>query len=518
MKTKLTFIWLVLIIALTPIGNSVYARGLQSARVLHFAHARKLLLFQIGGRDRLGPSEQLAADQQLISPNGRFLLIMQGDGNLVLYQKGAGPLWATGTVGSGAVRAVMETNGALILYNSSNTPVWTDPDPTGSATFQLLDDGSIIKVLTSNGEIRKWSWTGPIALLPNEQLNIDESLVSVFSKFKLLMQSDGNLVLYYSDLGALWATGTVGSGAVRAVMQSDGNLVLYRADNTPVWASNTVGQAATLWLGTDGNLSIIRNADKVVVWSTNTAQSTLRPNSALDVDQKLTSPNGQFFLMMQSDGNLVLYQKGVGPLWATGTTGSGAFYAYNNGSLVVVKRYQVYVWQSPSFGGDATLKLQDDGNLVAVRDKDGVIVWSTNTGKVPTPPVITPTEPEPTTPPTPSQQADLVITGHGVSKGIVHEGEYFEYQVSFANSGTIASGTFVIRFWLDGAQYAQFEAPSFNAGEGWWAYARFPSGLSSVDGTFQDHRLAVCLDADNQVQESNESNNCTYYDLDIARW
>ena len=41
-------------------------------------------------------------------------------------------------------------------------------------------------------------------------------------------QKDGNFVLYRtSNNQALWASGTNGSGSVKAVMQDDGNLVVY---------------------------------------------------------------------------------------------------------------------------------------------------------------------------------------------------------------------------------------------------------------------------------------------------
>lgn len=91
--------------------------------------------------------------------------------------------------------------------------------------------------------------------------------------FTLVMQHDGNLVLYRyinNNLSVLWASHTMNSGAHRLEMQADGNLVLYRPDNTPVWASNTVGHSSlpnnqnTLILQTDGNLVMYRQAHAVV--------------------------------------------------------------------------------------------------------------------------------------------------------------------------------------------------------------------------------------------------------------
>jgi len=86
---------------------------------------------------------------------------------------------------------------------------------------------------------------------------------------KLIMQTDGNLVLYDKDGTAHWASQTSGEGNT-AVFQADGNLVVYNAQTQPVWASNTGGaNGATLKVLEDGNMVIA--TDGGVVWQTNTA-------------------------------------------------------------------------------------------------------------------------------------------------------------------------------------------------------------------------------------------------------
>jgi hypothetical protein len=54
------------------------------------------------------------------------------------------------------------------------------------------------------------------------------------------MQGDGNFVAYTSAGAAPWATGTDGNPGASVVVQDDGNLVVYNASNNPLWASNTV--------------------------------------------------------------------------------------------------------------------------------------------------------------------------------------------------------------------------------------------------------------------------------------
>jgi hypothetical protein len=70
----------------------------------------------------LAPGQQLTAGQELTA--GPYVLIMQGDGNLVEYN-GPTPLWATDTAGQPGNRATMQTDGNLIVYGSQNQVRWS---------------------------------------------------------------------------------------------------------------------------------------------------------------------------------------------------------------------------------------------------------------------------------------------------------------------------------------------------------------------------------------------------------
>ena len=109
--------------------------------------------------DRLTSGQRLTANQSLTSNDGRFTLVMQGDGNLVLYGPGGRYRWDTGT------------------------------------------------------------WGRPVQ--------------------QVAMRSDGNLVLSSPSLGIVWDSKTVGNPGASLVLQDDGNLVIYRSNGTAAWASNT---------------------------------------------------------------------------------------------------------------------------------------------------------------------------------------------------------------------------------------------------------------------------------------
>ena len=79
---------------------------------------------------------------------------MQGDGNLVLYGP-AGWTWQSGTSGTGANQLVVQTDGNLVLYNAAMSPVWfTRTDGRGPGFLQVQDDGNLV-LYTAAGH---WTW------------------------------------------------------------------------------------------------------------------------------------------------------------------------------------------------------------------------------------------------------------------------------------------------------------------------------------------------------------------------
>lgn len=127
------------------------------------------------GQDVVVAPDRIATGVSLRSKNGKYLLAMQYDCNLVLYKmtKNKLPLWATNTSGHGAnCYAIMQANG----------------------NFVLRDGANIVKF----------------------QTNTDMYVCA--GTFAAVLQDDGNFVVYCvpkggdlsGDMAALWATGTDG--------------------------------------------------------------------------------------------------------------------------------------------------------------------------------------------------------------------------------------------------------------------------------------------------------------------
>lgn len=97
-------------------------------------------------------------------------------------------------------------------------------------------------------------------LLSNTRLLPGQSITSTNGRFRLLFQTDGNLVLYDDvERSAPWSSNTPGISAGSVLMQPDGNLVVYDTQGRDHWSTVTPGNAgAYVVVQNDGNLVIYR--------------------------------------------------------------------------------------------------------------------------------------------------------------------------------------------------------------------------------------------------------------------
>lgn len=109
--------------------------------------------------DGLLPGQSIRVGEALTSPDGRYTLTLQRDGNLVLGRVSPrAPLWDSETDGDVATRATLQGDGNFVVYGPSG-PLW-DSETDGERIARAV------------------------------------------------LQNDGNFVLYRPDRSAAWATGT----------------------------------------------------------------------------------------------------------------------------------------------------------------------------------------------------------------------------------------------------------------------------------------------------------------------
>lgn len=232
------------------------------------------------------------------------------------------------------------------------------------------------------------TFKGGATLLVGQELHTNEYLMSANGQTVLVMQTDGNLVLYRATATALWNTGTGGHPGAYAVVQPDGNVVVYSAGNVPLWWTGTTGVTALI-VQTDGNL-VGYPSGGPAEWQAGTGGQApltylnadhLAAGDQIHPDQYLRSADGRYFLAAQTDGNIVLYGPGYHVLWSTGTGGhpGGAYIAVQaDGNVVVYSAAGAPLWWTGT-NSTITLSLQNDGNLVG-RNPVGAPTWSSGTG------------------------------------------------------------------------------------------------------------------------------------------
>jgi hypothetical protein len=87
----------------------------------------------------------------LLSPDYRFQLWLQDDGNLVLYLRYGPALWATGT--RGGERLVNQADGNLVLYRADGSVAWSSGTyGNGPSALWLQDDGNLVLYRNSDAK------------------------------------------------------------------------------------------------------------------------------------------------------------------------------------------------------------------------------------------------------------------------------------------------------------------------------------------------------------------------------
>jgi stress response protein SCP2 len=340
-----------------------------------------------GVPDRLTPGSTLEPGAFLLSPNDHFELVMQTDGNLVLYNTSSSPkqaVWSSQTSGAGNYLK-MQTEGNLVVYSAGDVPQWnTVTFDFPGAYLQLQDDGSL--VLYHDGHA---IWTygyGYKGHIVNEAETLEPGafLLSPNHRFELVMQTDGNLVLYNASTSpkqAVWSSQTSGAGNYLK-MQTEGNVVVYSAENAAQWNTVTFDfPGAYLQLQDDGNLVLYHDGHAIWTYGSEYKGQIMNGGEQLQPGAFLLSPSHHFELVMQVDGNLVLYNTSASPkqaLWSSQTSGAANYLAMQgDGNLVVYDSGNVARWNSGTGGHPgAFLQLQDDDNLVIYENTTALWDWA----------------------------------------------------------------------------------------------------------------------------------------------
>jgi hypothetical protein len=196
-------------------------------------------------------------------------------------------------------------------------------------------------------------------------------------------------LLYTHPENSLSVIVSIGYGT-RVVIENNGNLVLYNSANGIVWQSNT---AATMY-----NLSKYKNTD--TIYTTDNTPPNYEPKPyILYQDESIRSNNGLYYFYVNNDGyaralefpfrptdltavpsHLEYFSVG-GP---TGSDGGKRFIVQTDGNLIVKAEYAKHkiLWSSnPNSLGGYKFVIQDDRNL-CFYNSNNTLVWHSNTATI----------------------------------------------------------------------------------------------------------------------------------------
>ncbi len=214
------------------------------------------------GNNRLVGGEQLRAGQQLVSSDGRISATLSTDGNFAV-RGSDGTLFSSGTAGTPGARVVMQTDGNLVLYDAAGKARWSTGTWGHPGSTALLRSGGTLLIEQPDGRTL-WS-SGAAVLQAGQSLTPGSSMYAAGGQLRLSMQTDGNLVVY-RDRTVLWYSHTWGSTGAYALMQTDGNLVVYLGRKA-LWHSHTwANPGAVAALQPDGYLVVYSSIGTPLWW------------------------------------------------------------------------------------------------------------------------------------------------------------------------------------------------------------------------------------------------------------
>ncbi|MCB5178761.1 hypothetical protein [Streptomyces antimicrobicus] len=235
---------------------------------------------------------------------------------------------------------------------------------------------------------------------PGRRIASGGTVADKVSTVELVMQPDGNLVLYALGRpgGAklpLWHSGTWGNPGAYALMQEDGNFVVYKQGGGPdtggaLWATGTYGTESNPYTGaylTGGEFTVEGRSYRGTWWA-GTQERHVRICSHLqDRPQASWRPgnwaqSASVWLVLQRDGNLVIHRKSDAKvIWSSGTYGAKypvELFMEPTGDLVLREqdRDSTVRWHTgTAFNSETYALLQDDGNFVVYRNTGSGPEW-----------------------------------------------------------------------------------------------------------------------------------------------
>ena len=127
--------------------NIIYIDNVNDDKAVKLAlDINKTVVYE-GNKDSLTDGQSIKQGEFLVSKNGSFKLIMQKDGNLVIYDMYKKAIWSTHTNHKGGERLLMRNDGILTVYKKNNSHAWSSSKKKrkgGTHILKMQDDGNLV--------------------------------------------------------------------------------------------------------------------------------------------------------------------------------------------------------------------------------------------------------------------------------------------------------------------------------------------------------------------------------------
>ena len=101
-------------------------------------------------REKLTATMKLVAGEKLSSAGGKATAVYQADGNFVVYGPNGAALFATGTDGKAVGEVIMQEDGNLVLY-SDGAPLFNSRTNGNPGAFAIIQDDCNLVVYSAGG-------------------------------------------------------------------------------------------------------------------------------------------------------------------------------------------------------------------------------------------------------------------------------------------------------------------------------------------------------------------------------
>lgn len=271
--------------------------------------------------------------QQLVSNDGVYSLILQNDGNLIMYNGSGTNIWQSGTVGQGIApyRALMESTGNFVVYDSQNTKLWETKTSTSDSSL-LLENG-VFKIFDSSN---KMLWISDCNALTNGPFTAD------------------CLKTWWSEKGC--TTDITKQGFDLKLGNTGTALAMQTYFNTLATTKDNVSSLSCYGISAFQKYKVSKLSSGDVLSSV----SSVYPNG-----DRLWSPDGtSFYLTFESNGNLVVKNASDNIIWDASASSGSPPYSLKIviGNLLLNNSYGTTYW-SVNTGLANYLTIDNDGAL-----------------------------------------------------------------------------------------------------------------------------------------------------------